>query len=614
MKWNFPINNTGQIQGISNPGIETFKGNPIRSLAREICQNSLDACESSEVNVQVDFKTFSLNRNNFPDIDGLRGAFTKGESFWNDMNDRKAASFFRRGNEILESNTINCLRISDFKTTGLRGSREEFKSPWANLTRSSGVSDKSGSSGGSFGVGKFAPFANSELRTVFYSTRDDKEEDAFQGITRLTSFTVDHGNMASDIGYYSKGYPLPDFHYKSVDESFNRHETDKGTDILIAGFADNESKWENEILSSILDGFLLAIYYGKLTVLIEETIISKDTLKDIIYEYKDTITKSTSDTYSVLVSKETKYFEENFRNMGKIRLSLLLAEDLDRKVSLFRKTGMKIKDEGGISSLISFAGILEIEGEEINAFLRSIENPEHTKWEPERSSNPPKSRLILRDLKGFIKRSFESLSSNDLSDSIDPVLGTMLLEEESDNEELVESLSNEISEIEITEVITRTSASRKTYVNDDTDEYFVITDDGDDSVEGIATRSKSRDTGKNGSKLSKKSDSDKQRGVSVSEAIYQTRVLCVNKEEGKYLITFKTKKEIDKPKVEISLVSESQNYKAPIIRVLDEMDNALQFVENKIFANNITQSKVTRLIVYLDFYEYCSMEVNVYGN
>lgn len=41
--WNFPGNNFGTLSGIGEAGIETFKGSPCRSLAREICQNSLDA-------------------------------------------------------------------------------------------------------------------------------------------------------------------------------------------------------------------------------------------------------------------------------------------------------------------------------------------------------------------------------------------------------------------------------------------------------------------------------------------------------------------------------------------------------------------------------------------
>lgn len=41
--WNFPSNNYGQIFGIADSGVETFNGTPIKSLAREICQNSIDA-------------------------------------------------------------------------------------------------------------------------------------------------------------------------------------------------------------------------------------------------------------------------------------------------------------------------------------------------------------------------------------------------------------------------------------------------------------------------------------------------------------------------------------------------------------------------------------------
>ena len=43
MNWNFPANGGGQIRGIAEAGIETFTGKEISSLAREICQNSLDA-------------------------------------------------------------------------------------------------------------------------------------------------------------------------------------------------------------------------------------------------------------------------------------------------------------------------------------------------------------------------------------------------------------------------------------------------------------------------------------------------------------------------------------------------------------------------------------------
>ena len=43
LEWNFPSSLYGVVNGISDAGIETFNGSVYKSLAREICQNSMDA-------------------------------------------------------------------------------------------------------------------------------------------------------------------------------------------------------------------------------------------------------------------------------------------------------------------------------------------------------------------------------------------------------------------------------------------------------------------------------------------------------------------------------------------------------------------------------------------
>jgi hypothetical protein len=48
--WSFPLNNDGREDGLNDPGIETFKDNPLSSLAREIPQNSIDASDNSSKN------------------------------------------------------------------------------------------------------------------------------------------------------------------------------------------------------------------------------------------------------------------------------------------------------------------------------------------------------------------------------------------------------------------------------------------------------------------------------------------------------------------------------------------------------------------------------------
>ena len=59
-KWNFPSNNHSQIIGIADSGVEMFKGTPIKSLAREICQNSLDARLDDSQPARIEFETFEM--------------------------------------------------------------------------------------------------------------------------------------------------------------------------------------------------------------------------------------------------------------------------------------------------------------------------------------------------------------------------------------------------------------------------------------------------------------------------------------------------------------------------------------------------------------------------
>ena len=47
--WYFPSNDHGENKGINDSGVATFRGTPLKSLAREICQNSLDAATGKTV-------------------------------------------------------------------------------------------------------------------------------------------------------------------------------------------------------------------------------------------------------------------------------------------------------------------------------------------------------------------------------------------------------------------------------------------------------------------------------------------------------------------------------------------------------------------------------------
>ena len=68
-EWFFPSRGYGETEGFSNSGLEMFKGQPIRAMAREICQNSLDAVRDSNKPVREEFERLFINpATNFPGI------------------------------------------------------------------------------------------------------------------------------------------------------------------------------------------------------------------------------------------------------------------------------------------------------------------------------------------------------------------------------------------------------------------------------------------------------------------------------------------------------------------------------------------------------------------
>lgn len=66
MYWNFPKIEGGQSHGLGDSGMDLFKGDPVKSLAREICQNSVDVRVDDSKPVQVDFQVFDLPVKDFP--------------------------------------------------------------------------------------------------------------------------------------------------------------------------------------------------------------------------------------------------------------------------------------------------------------------------------------------------------------------------------------------------------------------------------------------------------------------------------------------------------------------------------------------------------------------
>ncbi|MEG0960728.1 MAG: hypothetical protein RSE60_06550 [Erysipelotrichaceae bacterium] len=80
IQWRFASNDHGENKGINDAGVTTFRGTPLKSLAREICQNSLDA--ANETPVTVDFNVFTIPTETVPGIEAIRDTFQRCFDFW----------------------------------------------------------------------------------------------------------------------------------------------------------------------------------------------------------------------------------------------------------------------------------------------------------------------------------------------------------------------------------------------------------------------------------------------------------------------------------------------------------------------------------------------------
>lgn len=331
IKWRFPSNDYGEQNGINDNGVAIFRGTPLESLAREICQNSLDAARvigndengnEKKAKAIVEFAAYEISTDEIPEKDLLIDIYSRCVKYWGDQETSATKDFFNKALKSIKEKNIPVLRISDFNTTGLLGSQKERGTDWVNLTKSSGVSDKKSTAGGSFGIGKYAPFACSSLSTVFYSTYDSEGVCASQGVARLVTFEREDGENTQGVGYYGEDKNKPVFNQVSFGGVPAR--TEFGTDIYVLGytFFAEEEKWKKDIAISILNSFLGALWEEKLEVHVGDLVITKFTLEDMIRKYEKDLLGNTKSYYEALTSNKTEWFEGDIFNLGKVRETL----------------------------------------------------------------------------------------------------------------------------------------------------------------------------------------------------------------------------------------------------------------------------------------------------
>lgn len=625
--WRFVGNNYAYENGLDTADMETFKKDPIASLARESCQNSIDAKKEGKKKVIVEFKSFELSRENIPGYDRLRAEIENCKEYKKIQNNNKDYEQLNDMSKAITRETIPCLRISDFNTTGLYGDKFYL------LTKGSGITDKIGTTGGSKGIGKYASFVASSFNTVFYSTYTKDEESKCLGISKLCSAPiVDSDEKTMGTGYYginSKNEPMD--RQLILDESYRR--ISSGTDIYILGFK-KEENWKEQILSMLLESFLVAVYKDELEIKVEDITVNKENLKEIV-ENENLIVKNMKKSivsqYLLINEGEGIFSKEvDILEYGKVKI---LVKSFSREESelatnsctMIRYPYMKIKVFPGISTMPCSAMCI-IEDNCLNEQLKDIENPQHTDWEPKRKNDEAlrsEIRNIIQQLKNSIINFVVEVLSTSETEKLDiEGAGDYLPESDVDDSEITgeeqETLVVKDNPVIIKKIPNKKMA-KNPVIETNTLEGIVPDiggheDEGDDSPVP---------TGNNGGNQGMPHDSDETKGSSdegdkdILKQVPLTDIRKVffvsDKENGEYVAIIDSVYNESDCELEVKYFDDAGNqYNADITECVVNGIKA-DIEDGKAVRFKIEQGK-TKAIIKTNLRDYYRCEVKLYAN
>ena len=218
--WAFQRNEDGSSQGWNDPSIAEFKSNRLESLTRETIQNSLDAELDSDTPVYVDFVERYISAEELPSISSLREVINLcGEQTGNQNPDM--IKEFALAKETVKLNKIPVLSVSDFNTRGMKGPCLPGY-PFYQYLKTVGQSGGDSNRAGSHGLGKAAPLACSDLRTIFVSTvweENEQRKGLVQGRAVLMSFEKPDG-IYKATGYWGDAKAYQALQPEQVPETY----------------------------------------------------------------------------------------------------------------------------------------------------------------------------------------------------------------------------------------------------------------------------------------------------------------------------------------------------------------------------------------------------------
>lgn len=394
MAWHFAKTEDKTNSGANVQELETFDVEG--SIIREVIQNSLDAKREDCKTVTVEIEISKKDTNKFPGkydlirtLDACFNQFSQG--------DEKSSKTIKSMRDSFNKPEHYMVTFRDLNTTGLRGGLDEETDSNTNLYQliyGNGTTNKNTqkSSGGSFGIGKIAPFTRTSIRTVFYETYNIDNERYFVGKAFLTSHKID-GEKRVQRGYYIEDDGQIE---RYINNSGMRKEY--GTAIHIPFYTiDDVRKEYKKLLKDLLLNFMVAIDQEKLEVKFidkinhNQTIVDKknysEKTKDMLRKLKENKEKKKIIAmHNLLTSKGARIFDlypesDDEENYIELYVALNAVSTGYKKYFNVRKQLMLIEDRKINGKNFKYDALAIYHGTKLNNVLREAEPPEHNKWE-----------------------------------------------------------------------------------------------------------------------------------------------------------------------------------------------------------------------------------------
>jgi len=429
-------------EGFNASQIAIFSGDSLESITRETIQNSLDARDDENNPVRVKFELLKVTPQECPEAFSLTPWIDRAASAQSgEKNNKEAEAFYANAKKNLKNRQLNILAVHDANTKGLGGPTKKIKDVpdggWISLVQSSGESNQlSEASGGAFGIGGKAPYAMSELRTLFYLSKtqfDSKEELRFQGKTILQSMWLPPAEtqLSGKTGFFGMKSddesckPLLDAEVPSwASENRAQFSSSLGTSLYVLAphGADDEATFWHGMYVAVLANFYYAIYSGSLSVeLGDSEVIDSSSIKtvfkreilekeNLVANYSDSVRESLESSRTIFADSEDDLDSHKFtsRSFGEIVWFLRMDQTVRKSaVGVARQNGMlitrdaeKLRSFQGFIPFDMFVCVVDLEGSKI---LRRFENPEHNKFELRRVQDKEENKVLTKAYLKFVE-------------------------------------------------------------------------------------------------------------------------------------------------------------------------------------------------------------------